>query len=160
MRDSLKKSLADSPVRGFEKYLRGSVVLCNACSAPIFRLERSICVGDGAGRMASAFVPVSPADLDVLAGRDDVDAGVRALVASWTREQRHVHCEKLHTVNTGEPMLCPICGGCFAQVIAVSKSEVMDKAYTVELVTIPPYGNGTPVPVRGRQLGVNKGWVH
>ena len=53
MRDSLRKSAADSPASGFDQYPKGSIVVCNACAKPIFKLDVSIQLGAGAGRMAA-----------------------------------------------------------------------------------------------------------
>jgi hypothetical protein len=160
MRESVKKSVDDSLVKGFEKYPAGSIVLCNACSKPIFKLDRAVCLGDKAGGAAKNFVPLSVADLDTLAARDDIDAGVRAAVLVLTHDERKAHIAQLHEMRSGDPMLCPCCDDCFVQVLAVTKHEVLDKAYTIELLTIPPQGVGKPAPVRGRQIGAYKGWVH
>lgn len=157
MRDSVRQSAADSPATGFDRYPAGSVVLCNACAKPIFRLDRAIALGDKAGRMASAFKPLTFRDVVELGKREDIDAGVRALVASWTPDQVKAHVDSLHEFRTGDPMMCPCCDDCFVQVIAVDRHEVLDKAYTIELVTIPPTN---PVAVRGKRLGTNHEWIH
>ena len=160
MRESLKKSIADSPVKNQDRYPKGSVVLCNACAEPIFKLDRAIALGDGAGRLASAMKPLDVKDLVALGDRDDIDAGVKASVQAKTREDLVAHAQKLHEVKAGDPMLCPLCSCCFVQVLAVGKHEVLDRAYVIELLTIPPQGDGTPPPVRGRQIGADKEWVH
>jgi hypothetical protein len=159
MRDSVKQSAADSPIRGFEKYRAGSVVLCNACSKPIFKLDRSICLGDKAGRMVSAFKPLSAADLKALGEREDIDAGVRAIIRGWTPEEMKSHVEAMREVRAGDPMLCPVCDDCFVQVISVDRHEVLDKAYTIELLVIAPAGIES-APIRGRQIGTDKAWLH
>lgn len=159
MRDSVKQSINDSPIKGFEKYRAGSIVLCNACSLPIAKLDRAICLGDRAGRMASAFKPMSVADLTALGERDDIDAGIRAKIRSWTPEELKQHADKLHEFRTGDPMVCPACEDCFVQVLSVDRHEVLDKAYTIELLTIAPHGVES-APVRGRQLGTDKAWLH
>lgn len=158
MRDSLRKSAADTPATGFERYAKGSIVVCNACAKPIFRLDRAIALGDRAGRMASAFKPLRLQDLDILAGREDIDAGVRAAVRAMTLEQRVAFVAGLREMRAGDPMQCPCCHDCFVQVLSVDTHEVLDKAYTIELLTIPPAGKS--VPIRGRRIGVNAGWVH
>lgn len=162
MRDSLRKSLADTPAQGFERYPKGSVVVCNACAACIFTLDRAISLGAGAGQAASAFKPVSLSDLASLARRRDIDAGVCAQVRAMTPEARQAHVAKLHEMRAGDPMLCPICEQCFVQVLAVESHEVLDKSYTIELLTIPPKGAGKPSPVRGKRIGAGPGkdWVH
>lgn len=161
MRDSLKKSIADSPVQGFDRYPKGSIVLCNACALPIFKLEGGIALGDKGGRMADRFKPVTLADLVILADRVDIDAGVRALMNSWTPAERKAHVDKLSTPKAGDAMVCPCCGGGFAQVLSTEKTETIDRAYVLELVTIPPQGFGRPAPIRGRQFrGAHGDWLH
>lgn len=151
MRDSLKKSFGHSPAKNFESYPAGSIVLCNACSLPIFRLENAITLGDGAGRMAQEFKPVTPLDMVSLATRMDIDAGVAAAVRQMTPDELKQHCAKLHEVRSGDPMVCPVCNQCFVQVVAVEKHEVLDKAYTVELLVVPPEGKTTRLG--GRKVG-------
>lgn len=158
MRDSLRKSIGDSPVNGFERYAKGSIIICNACAAPIFKLDHAICLGDKAGKMASAFKPLNLLDLDTLALRDDIDSGVRAFVMAMTVTQRTEFLAKLREVRAGDPMTCPVCAECFVQVIAVDKNELLDLAYTLEMVTIPP--SGKTVPIRGRRIGATAEWVH
>lgn len=158
MRESLKRSLADTPAQGFERYPKGSVVICNACSLPIFRLDIAVDLGAKAGQAAKAFKPLTMADLDILANRDDIDAGLQAMVTSMSHEQRARHVAKLREMHAGDPMLCPACNDCFVQVVAVTKHEVLDKAYTIELLTVPPNGAGSPI--RGRRIGYGKDWVH
>lgn len=159
MRASLKKSLAHTPATGFERYPSGSIVLCQSCALPIFRLARAIDLGDKCGGLASAFVPVLARDLDTLAAREDIDAGVRGVLSTWTTEQRVTHVAKLREMRSGDPMLCPVCHGIFVQVVSVDRTEAIDAAYTVELVTIPPAGVRVP-KIRGKRIGVNHEWIH
>lgn len=158
MRESLRRSIAGGG--GFDRYPKGSVVLCNACSLPVFKLDRAISLGDKMGQAASAFKPLSLVDLSDLLERDDADAGVRALVRSLGPEGRLAHVQKLREMHPGDPALCPSCGSCFLQVLSVERDEALDRAYTVEMLTVPPKGLGRPAPVRGRQLGATKDWVH
>lgn len=159
MRDSLKKSLADSPVAGFERYQKGSIVLCNACALPIFKLDRGLDLGTKAGGTASAFKPLTKADVQTLQWREDIDAGIRATVRNWSEADVAAHLAKLHEVVSGDPMLCPCCQGTFVQVLSVERTEALDKAYTIELLTIPPEGQRM-APVRGKHIGATKDWVH
>jgi hypothetical protein len=154
MRESLRKSLDDQP--GFERYPKGSIVICHSCAKPIFKLDFGIDVGDKVGRCVSAFKPVSTADVESLIGREDIDAGVRAGLAALTPDERTAHLQALHEMRTGDPMVCPCCLGVFVQVLAVTPDEVLDRAYTVELVTIPPDGSTKAWAVRGRK----NLWVH
>jgi hypothetical protein len=160
MRESLKQSVADSPAKEFERYRKGSVVLCNCCAKPIAKLDRGIDLGAKAGQAASAFKPLTLQDLADLGDRRDVDAGVRAAVAAMTPDERRAHVAKLREFKAGDPMACPLCGEAFVQVLAVERTAVLDRAYTIELLTIPPQGAGEPAPVRGRQLGTGKDWLH
>jgi hypothetical protein len=160
VRESLKRSIAHTPAAGFERYAKGSIVLCNACAHPVFKLDRGIALGDKTGQMASAFKPLTLADLESLAERVDIDAGLRATVRAMTLEQRVAHLALLREFKTGDPMLCPRCADCFVQVISVDKSEALDRSYTVELLTVPPQGAGTPSPIRGKRLGTYGEWLH
>lgn len=161
MRASLKQSLADT-IAGDQvdfRYPKGSIVLCTSCAAPIAILEQGIAIGDKAGRMAQAFAPLRASDLDTLGAREDIDAGVRAWVRSLSPDQKKAHLEKLHRFNAGDPAICPCCHHGFLQVLSVEKTETLDKAYVLELVTIPPQGQKV-VAIRGRQIGANKAWLH
>jgi len=162
MRDSLKKSIDHTPARGFERYPKGSLVLCNACSKPVFRLDVSVSLGEKAGQAARAFKPCSVQDLLTLANREDVDAGILALVRSMTLEQMQAHVASLREMKSGDPMICPACGDCFVQVVSVDREEALDRSYTVEILTIPPQGRMTAV--RGKSVGVNadrgQGWLN
>ncbi len=162
MRESVKKSLEDSPDKQFERYPKGSVVLCNACALPIFKLDYGLALGTGVGKSAAAFVPLNLADLDELAGREDIDSGVRVTVRGWDLARRIEHINKLRTCRSGEPMLCPCCGDAFVQVLAITRNEVLDRAYCIEMLTIPPKGAGKPAPVRGKRIGAGPGreWIH
>ena len=159
MRKSLIKSSDDSPVKGFDRYAKGSTVLCQSCAKPIYTLDAGIALGDKAGRMAERFRPISLADLDTLASRRDIDAGVRAMVGGWDLDARKAHCAQIHDLKSGDAMICPICHDVFVQVLAVEKNEVLDKAYTIELMTLPPQGS-KPVAVRGKRISATGEWVH
>jgi hypothetical protein len=160
VRKSLQKSIDDSIVKNFDRYPKGSIVLCNACALPIFKLDFGIALDDKAGKSVGAFKPVAMADLETLATREDIDAGIRAQMRMWSLDDRRRHIGCLREMRTGDPMMCPVCADCFVQVLNVDKTEALDRAYTIELVTIPPEGHGTPPPVRGRQLGATKQWLH
>src|SRR4051794_7018982 len=115
MRSSLEQSIADSPATGFERYQKGSIVLCNECAAPIYKLDFGIDLGMKGGRAAKAFKPLSLADLVELSTRPDIDAGIRGTIASWSPERRAQHLASLDEKRSGDPMICPACHGCFVQ---------------------------------------------
>lgn len=155
------KSLVESPARGFEHYPAQSIVLCNACGLPLFKLEAGIGLGQKMGRAAQLFKPIRQADLLELRDRVDIDAGVRAKIASMTPDEQQAHLACLTEPKAGDPMVCPACGGCFAQVLTVERSETLDRAYVVEFLTIPPFGAGKPTPMRGKRIDGERGeWVH
>jgi hypothetical protein len=161
MRNSLRKSIADSPVQGFERYPKGSIVLCNGCALPLFKLDAGIALGDKAGRMASRFKPVTVSDLVELAGRVDIDAGIRARVNAWTPDEIKAHVAKLVEPKAGDAMQCPCCGGAWPQVLTTEADETNDRAYTLELLTVPPFGSGRMAPVRGKRFDGDRGdWIH
>lgn len=155
MRNSLKRSIADSTVKNQDGYAAGSIVLCNSCALPIFKLDRPIGLGQKAGRGASAFKPVSLQDLADLAERRDVEPGFLAKINDWPLEQRHRHVGLLTEPKAGDPMLCPVCGGTFVQVLTTERDETHDRAYVIELITIPPKGTRA-APLTGRK----DLWVH
>jgi len=161
MRRSLKQSVQDTPAGADEqfRYPKGSIVLCNACAVPFAKLDFGIALGDKAGRLGAAFKPLARADVVALAAREDIDAGVVA----WARQQTPPlitsYLSKLREFQAGDPMICPLCDKCFVQVIAIDQDEVLDKAYTIELVTIPPEGTRS-VAVRGKRLGYHHDWIH
>lgn len=161
MRASLKQSLLDSPAEAGEsfRYPAGSIVLCTSCAAPIAVLEQGVALGDKAGKLAQAFKPLRPLHLEALARREDIDAGVRAWARGLTPDQQRAHLAALVEFRAGDPMICPCCHRCFVQVLSVERSEVLDKAYVIELVTIPPEGQAA-VAVRGKRLGAHKDWIH
>jgi len=164
MRDSLKKSIEDSPDSQFERYPKGSIVICNACAKPIYKLDFGIALGDKAGKAASSFKPVSEQDILTLARREDIDAGIRAALRAMPMTTLAEYIEKLAAaeVKAGEPMICPVCHECFVQVLTTEVSETLDKSYVIEMLTIPPEGLGRPAPVRGKHLGAGAGkdWIH
>jgi len=108
--------------------------------------------------MVNAFKPLSVPDLLALSARENVDAGLRTMITGWTPDQLKEHADGLHEMRTGDPMMCPICDCCFVQVLSVDRHEVLDKAYTIELMTIPP--DGECAPIRGKRLGSGKDWIH
>lgn len=157
MRESLKRSAAHSPDRRFERYPKGSIVLCQACARPVFKLDATVTLGAKCGQMARAFKPVSVLDLVALADREDIDVGVLAFVRALTPEMMQAHVDTLREMRTGDPMLCPSCNDCFVQVTSTERNEALDRSYVVELLTIPPSGVGAPI--RGKYLGVKKEWL-
>lgn len=161
MRQSLKQSLADS-VAGDQvdfRYPKGSVVICNACAKPMAILEQGISLGARVGRMVNAIAPLTVPQLLELGAREDIDAGIRAFVKGLTPAELQEHAEKGVRFKSGDPMICPYCHKCFVQVLSVERHETMDKAYVIELVTVPPQGHKV-LPVRGLELGADKGWLH
>jgi len=158
MRHSLRQSLQDSPVSQFERYPKGSIVLCNACAVPIYKLDHGIALGDKGGKSADCFKPLTASDLTALEDRHDVDAGVIAAVRRLTPEQRYA-VTGADAPRAGRPMVCPSCRDIFVQVVSVEKTEVLDKAYVIELLTIAPPGQKS-VAVRGKHLGAAKDWIH
>lgn len=162
MRESLRRSLAHTPAKGFEHYAKGSIVLCNHCARPIFRLDLPVSLGDKAGQLAKAFKPLTVPDMLGLASREDVDAGVLALVRSMTMEQVVAHVEKLREMRPGDPMMCPSCGDCFVQVVSVEQNEALDRSYVIELLVVAPQGRGRNAPLRGKRIGHGPGrdWIN
>ena len=134
MRASLTESIAHGD--GAESYPAGSIVLCQSCLKPLYRLERGIGVGESAARSVDAYRPVRPQDVYAL--MDAIDPGVATAARLWTVETLKAHCQTIPELRAGAPALCPCCGHSFVKVRAIEAAEVMDRAYVMELVTIPP----------------------
>lgn len=121
---------------GVESYPAGSVVICQGCLKPLYRLERGIGVGEPAGRSVDAYRPIQPRDIYALMGA--MDPGVAASLREWKPDKIKAHCASIPELRSGSPALCPCCGQSFVRVRAVEAGEVLDRAYVLELVTIPP----------------------
>lgn len=136
----MKATLQDSIRQAghMEGYARGSIVLCAQCLVPLYELTRSIDIGEKAHRSVSAYRPLSAHDLDQLAQRDTTEPGVAAMLGGWTLERKRQHAAAIPELHTGSPALCPACGQSFVQVRALEAAEVIDRAYTFELVTLAP----------------------
>lgn len=151
MRASLARSLA---LRGGNPhdilYPKGSIILCTACARPLYRLERGIGIGDKVGHSVTAFAPVRVSDLQTLLERRDVDPGVRALLTAEVSLAGYV--DRIAAPRTGQPALCPFCAQCFVQGRAVDAAEVHDRAFTWELVIIPPRGSMGPLAADAQRL--------
>ncbi len=57
--------------------------------------------------------------------------------------------------RAGDTPICPLCGGLWLKSRAVERDEVMDKAYVLEMITIPPMPNGRP----NQWLGTRTRWA-
>lgn len=136
MRLGIAETTPRAAAQGTEGYPAGSIVLCQNCLKPLYILERSIGVGERGGRGADALRPFQVRDFDRLG--QAIDAGVAAAMLNWTPQARAEHCRRIPVPKTGEPMLCPCCGHSYPRVRAAEAAEVTDRAYVIELVTIPP----------------------
>lgn len=142
MRSSLAASLRQDPTS--EGHPAGSIVLCPDCWRPIYRLERSIRIGDRAGRAASAFAPLRRADVADLFERDDLDPTWRGLLRQWVESAAGETLWGARRPVAGDAAICPVCDGLYLRVRAVERDEVHDRAYALEMATI--------APIRGRRL--------
>ena len=131
-------------------YPKDSIVVCRECGKPIYRLQRSIYLGEPAGKSAWKYVPVTPADLQALTERRDVDAGQRAAIKAMSPEDRIAHCDKIGTFKPGDYQDCPACGKQFSTgyIPTGSTEQFGDKGFRIHLHTIPPPGMARKVVVR------------
>lgn len=146
----MRAGLADAiQAAGHEEgYSKGSIVICQHCLKPLYRLSRGISVGERANRTVDAYVPVDERDLDQLTRSTGRASGVAAVLRAWTPEQRRAHCESIPTLRSGSPALCPACGHSYVRVRAPEAAEVVDQAYTWELFTLPPEAIAPPLVIR------------
>ncbi len=83
-----------------------------------------------------AFRPFALADFARL--EQSVHPSVAAAAKAWTPAQRRAHCDRIPEPRTGAPMLCPACGEVFVQSRSSESSDTKDRAYVLELLTVPP----------------------
>lgn len=127
-------------------YPAGAIVVCRSCGKPLYRLARSIFAHENAGAAASRekFVPVTPADLQTIIDRRDLEAGQRALVKAMSLEDRRLHCERIGPITAGKSDSCPACGESFVFARAAATPEGVSrfdsKEYVIALAIIPPFG--------------------
>lgn len=160
-RQSVQASIAASPAGAHEIYPKGSIVICISCARPLYRLERSIFVGERAGRSADAYRPVRVADLVDLRAREDVDAGLRSSLRSLTTQQLQLLCDRIRPLRAGALFVCSLCDKPLLLARTTEVSETIDRAYVLELVTIPPAGHKTTVLSKGavyarRRAGIRR----
>lgn len=133
-----------------EGYPKGSTVICAHCFVPLFTLTRSIGPGEKANRTTDAYRPITLQELTAL--RRDVPS-VTAALKLWTAQQAFDHVARIEAPRSGSPAACPACQRSFVQVFAPDAAEVVDRAYTWRLVTIPPLSG--PYPIRSAHVRVH-----
>lgn len=125
-------------------YEKGSIVVCWKCGKPIYKLQQSIYAGEPMGKSAWKYAPVQVVDIVDLMGRNDLDAGQRAILKAVPIEDWQTHCEHIDTIKPGDFADCPACKEQF--VYAQTRpgpdgAEAFgDKGYLLKLATIPPVG--------------------
>lgn len=137
---------APNTLMGYEK---GATVLCANCFVPLYKLERGIGPGEKASRSVDAYRPISRAELRQL--RKEVSS-INAALKLWTDEDEKAHVRAIDRPKTGDPAVCPKCDHSFVQVFAPEAGEVLDRAYTWRLVTVPPMS--AAYPVRSSHVGL------
>lgn len=130
-------------------YPKDSIVVCRACGKPLYRLERSIWVGEGFADSAKKYAPVSVAEVLALAERTDLEPGQRARIRAVPVEDWRLHCERIERPLPGRYPDCPSCKEQFVfGWIPDSQdggSMFGDKGFKVSLATIPPPGQARRV---------------
>lgn len=141
MRAGLEAAAATAP-NPLDGYPKGSTVLCAACFVPLYRLERGIAPGEKASRTCDAYRPVTASDIAEL--RREVP-GVKSALMQWTPADVVAHVNQIDRPKTGSLAECPACHKSWVQVFAPEAGEVIDRAYTWRLVTVPPLSDAYPV---------------
>lgn len=130
-------------------YPKGSIVVCRDCGLPIYKLQASLYLGEPLGKSAWKYAPVGVNDLFELINRTDLEPGVRAAVRALGLDQMVAHCERIPTLKAGDMADCPACKKSFVYAETRGQgdgaSSFGDKGYTVQLSTIPPFGQARPV---------------
>ncbi len=126
-------SMAD----GFPK---GTICLCPDCWRPVFALERGLSLGDRGGRSASAFRPITRADLQGLVTRPDLNPTWQSLLRAWMVTPDLERVLRADRPRPGDPAICPNCGGQWIKVEERERGSMGDRGYVLQLVDIPPNG--------------------
>ena len=121
-------------------YPKGSICLCADCWRPVFALERGISLGDKGGRAASAFRPVTQADLVDLTTRRDLNGKWQALIKGWMATGDAHRVLTADRPRSGDPCICPNCGGQWVKVQDREHGSAVDRGYELQLVHVPPIG--------------------
>lgn len=126
-------------------YAKDSIVVCQACGVPLYRLTGSIYAGDKVGDSLAKYAPVTVADLQALTQRFDLEPGQRAAVKAMSLDAQRQHCQRIavpekDTIGAN----CPACQKPFAyEYIADDTggaSMFGDRAGHICLAVIPPFG--------------------
>jgi len=146
MRAGLEDALA---VAGHDVgYAKNSIVICQHCMKPLYRLTRTIYVSEKANRTVDAYAPITMADIESLIASRGRAAGVAASLREWDQTKRAAHCASIPELRAGSPALCPACKHSFVRVRAPEAGEAADHAYTWELFTVPPGQIATDQAIR------------
>lgn len=127
-------------------YPAGAIVVCRNCGKPLYRLTRSIYLGENAGSKASRekYAPVTMADLQTLIERNDLDPGQRAVIKAMSLDDRRLHCDKVQPIGAGMSDACPACSESFVMARAAETDEgrarFNAREYVISLAIIPPQG--------------------
>lgn len=121
-------SMAD----GFPK---GTICLCPDCWRPVFALERGLSLGDRGGRSASAFRPITRADLQGLLTRPDLNPTWQSLLRAWMVTPDLERVLRADRPRPGDPAICPNCEG--ERMILSDAPRPMPEAI---VVGIPTFG--------------------
>ncbi len=148
MRESLVTSLSQDP--GFEGYPKGSIIVCGSCWKPIYALERGLAPGEKCGRGASAFRPLTQADMADLVTRPDLDVSWRGLLSAYMLTEDAAAVFGAKRPNAGDAAVCPVCDGQFLKARADTVAEVHDRANVMEMLWIAPL-RGATHPILGTQ---------
>ncbi len=145
MRQALEDALRLSPVPSVDvAYPAGSIVVCYACGKPLYVLEGNIYAGEKPSRSAWKYAPIKMEHLQHLMQRTDLDAGLRAAIKFLSVEDQRTHCESIPSLKAGDTLDCASCKQPFVFARTSQNSdgpaEFTDRAYVIQLATIPPVG--------------------
>jgi hypothetical protein len=154
MRQGLTDALKTSPNPTVDvAYPAGSVVVCYTCGKPLYTLQGNIYVGEKPSRSAWKYAPIRMEQLQVLAERGDLDAGIRAAIKAMSLDDQRTHCESVLSLKAGDMLDCASCKKPFVFARTSSnadgKAEFTDRAYVIQLATIPPIGKARRLTLAG-----------
>ena len=131
-------------------YPAGSVVVCQACGVPLYRLTANIWEGEKTANTGDRYAPASLADVERLRQQRDLDPGVRAAMTVLKADPAKLaYLERIPELRNGPIPDCPACGKVWVRVVTstgeAGRAEVHDRAHVWTLSVIYPEGAGRRV---------------
>lgn len=128
-----------------ELYPKGSIVVCHACGAPLYKLQAALYIDEPIAKSTWKYAPLTLNDLFELITRTDLEPGQRALIKSLEPD----YLERVVSLKPGDFADCAKCKKQFVYAETRGNgdgpSSFADKGYQIQLAIIPPFGKARPI---------------